>query len=156
MRTRTGRSCGPPVRVFSSRWARVQAPGSLAIGALALLLLLSAAQAVEPPRASLPDSEYHFGKVVRGTVVEHDFTLGNDGAAVLELSRASMNAPLLATRLPRNVQPGSQTLLRFRLDTATLEGPFDGQIILSLNDPRLPEARLTFAGQVVPGVEVSP
>jgi len=131
-------------------------PVSLVLPALAVLLVLTDAHAMEPPRAALPGTEFHFGKVVRGTVVEHDYTLINEGAALLELSRASMNAPLLATRLPRNVQPGSQATLRFRLDTSTLEGPFDGQITLFLNDPVLPEAHLTFEGEVVPGVEVSP
>jgi hypothetical protein len=63
--------------------------------------------------------------------------------------RASMTSPILATSLPRNVEPGSQAALRFKLDTSSLEGPFDGQILLFLNDPETPEVRLAFEGEVV-------
>ena len=131
--------------------------------ALALLLLLSDLPApvsdLPAPalqRASLPASTYQFGKVVQGTVVEHEFILKNEGTALLELSRASMTSPILATSLPRNVEPGSQVALRFKLDTSSLEGPFDGQILLFLNDPDTPEFRLAFEGQVVRSIEVSP
>lgn len=124
--------------------------------ALAMLFLLSDLPAPAQQRASLPTSTFQFGKVVQGTVLEHEFTLRNDGTALLELTRASMTSPILATSLPRNVEPGSQAALRFKLDTSSLEGPFDGQIILFLNDPVTPEVRLAFEGQVVRSIEVSP
>ena len=124
--------------------------------ALAMLLLLTELPAPAAQRATLPASSFQFGKVVQGTVVEHEFTLRNDGTALLELSRASMTSPILATSLPRSVEPGSQVALRFRLDTSSLEGPFDGQITLFLNDPVTPEIRLAFEGEVIRSIEVSP
>jgi hypothetical protein len=51
--------------------------------ALAMLLPLSELQAPAWHRASLPASTFQFGKVVQGTVVEHEFTLRNDGTALL-------------------------------------------------------------------------
>ena len=124
--------------------------------ALAILLLLSELQAPASLRATLPASRFQFGKVVQGTVVEHDFILKNEGAALMELSRVSMTAPILATSLPGNVKPGSQVSLQFKLDTSTLEGPFEGQILLFLNDSDNPEVRLAFEGQVVRSIEASP
>jgi hypothetical protein len=124
--------------------------------ALAMLFLLSELAAPTPRRASLPASTFRFGKVVQGTVVQHEFTLRNDRTALLELSRASMTSPILAIRLPRNVEPGSQVALRFTLDTSSLEGPFDGQILLFLNDPVTPEVQFAFEGQVVRSIKVSP
>jgi len=124
--------------------------------ALAILFLVSELQAPAPLRAIVPVSAFQFGKVVQGTVVEHEFILRNDGTALLELSRTSMTSPILATRLPRNVEPGSQATLQFKLDTSSLEGPFDGQILLFLNGQDNPEVRLAFEGQVVRGIEASP
>jgi len=124
--------------------------------ALAMLLLLSELQAPASLRAVMPASRFQFGKVVQGTVVEHDFILKNEGTALLELSRASMTAPILATSLPRNVEPGSQVSLRFKLDTSSLEGPFDGQILLFLNDSDNPGIWLALEGQVVRSIEASP
>ncbi|MCI0410950.1 MAG: DUF1573 domain-containing protein, partial [Acidobacteria bacterium] len=124
--------------------------------ALTILLLLSEPQAPASLRAIVPVSAFQFGKVVQGTVVEHEFILKNEGTALLELSRASMTSPILATHLPRNVEPGSQVTLQFKLDTSSLEGPFDGQILLFLNNQDHPEVRLAFEGQVVRGIEASP
>ena len=125
------------------------------LAVLAFLVLVEA-RAAEAAKATVPDPAFDFGKVVRGAIVEHAYTLRNDGAAILELYRVSMRAPLIATRLPREVRPGTEAVLRFRLDTSSLEGPFQARILLSLNDPALPEAPLTSEGEVVPGVEVSP
>jgi uncharacterized protein DUF1573 len=123
---------------------------------LAMLLLLSELQAPASHWAVLLASSFQFGQVVQGTVVEHQFILKNNGDALLELSRVSMTSPILATSLPRNVEPGSQVALQFKLDTSSLEGPFDGQILLFLNDPVIPEVRLAFAGQVVRSIEAWP
>ena len=124
--------------------------------ALAILLLLSELQAPASMRAAVAASTFQFGKVVQGTVVEHEFILKNDGTSLLELTRTSMTSPILATSLPRNVEPGSQVTLRFKLDTSSLDGPFDGHILLFLSGPDNPEIRLAFEGQVVRSIEASP
>jgi hypothetical protein len=67
-----------------------------------------------------------------------------------------MTSPLLVTRMPRELAPGGEGLIHFKLDTAALRGPFKGQITVFLNDPDLPEADLSFEGVVIPPVEVSP
>jgi len=108
------------------------------------------------PKAVFPETRFDFGRAMYGSVVEHDFVLRNAGSAVLRIEKATMTSPLLVTRMPRELAPGGEGLIHFKLDTAALRGPFDGQITVLLNDPDLPEVDLSFEGVVIPPVEVSP
>lgn len=124
-----------------------------------LLCALSSLPAVaraDAPKAVFRDPGFNFGRTMHGSVVEHDFSLKNEGSAALKIVKASMTPPLVVTRMPRELAPGGEGTIHFKLDTATLRGPFKGQIIVFLNDPDLPEAELSFEGVVIPPVEVSP
>lgn len=130
---------------------------ALAIGGVAPSTEVAAPKAPEAvPRAAIDPAPFRFGKALRGTDVEHEFVLRNLGSAPLHLLRARMTPPLSATRMPASIPPKGEARLRFRLATATLDGPFDGLILLEVDDPSQPELRLAFEGSVVPMVEVSP
>jgi hypothetical protein len=117
---------------------------------------LPAVAAVEAPKAVFRETHFDFGRAMYGSVVEHDFWVKNDGSTALKIVKASMTSPLLVTRMPRELAPGGEGVIHFKLDTAALRGPFKGQITVFLNDPDLPEADLSFEGVVIPPVEVSP
>jgi hypothetical protein len=123
-----------------------------AITCLLGALLLGAAA----PRAVVREGRYDFGSVVRGAVIEHEFVVHNDGDAPLRVRRARMTAPLVATRMPAEIAPEHDGTLRFALDTGAVRGPFDGRIVVSLDDPSLPELVLPFEGEVVSRLEVAP
>ena len=110
----------------------------------------------DEPKAVLPDPQFDFGRVLTGSVVEHDFVLKNDGSAALRTIKASMTAPLVVTRMSQEVSPGGEGTIHFALNTAGLRGRFIGHITVFLNDPDVPEAQLIFEGVVIPPVEVSP
>jgi len=127
--------------------------GTVFIG---LLSALPAVAGAEAPKAVFRQTRFDFGRAIYGSVVEHDFWVKNEGSAALKIVKASMTSPLLVTRMPRELAPGGEGLIHFKLDTAALSGPFKGQITVFLNDPDLPEADLSFDGVVIPPVEVSP
>jgi uncharacterized protein DUF1573 len=127
-----------------------------ALGVLVVGLWVPIAEGADAPKAVLPDVAFHFGKAVRGAVIEHEFVVRNEGGSPLTIHAVHMTTPLRVERLPREIVPGGEARVRFRLGTADLEGPFDGQVAILLNDPRLPEARLTFTGHIVPPVELAP
>jgi hypothetical protein len=127
--------------------------GAVFIGLLSALPAVASAQA---PKAVFQETRFDFGRAMYGSVVEHDFLLKNEGSAALKIVKASMTSPLLVTRMPRELAPGGEGLIHFKLDTAALRGPFKGQITVFLNDPDVPEADLSFEGVVIPPVEVSP
>jgi len=121
-----------------------------------VLSALPAVAGAEAPKAVFQETRFDFGRAMYGAVVEHDFWVKNEGSATLKIVKASMTSPLLVTRMPRELAPGGEGLIHFKLDTAALRGPFKGQITVFLNDPDLPEADLSFEGVVIPPVEVSP
>jgi len=108
------------------------------------------------PRAVFSEARFEFGEVLSGAVVEHDFALRNTGSAPTRIEKVSMTTPLLVTQMPQEVAPGGGGRIHFKLDTASLEGKFEGTILVYLNDPALPQARLSFSGHIVPAIELSP
>ncbi len=123
--------------------------------AIALLSGVSPQAEASEPKPVCVESRFQFGRVVRGTLVQHDFVVENRGTGPLIITHITMTAPLTATRLPR-VAPGERGSIPIELDTSAIDGPFDGQIILFLNDTATPEIRLSFAGEVFETVELSP
>ena len=110
----------------------------------------------EGPKAVVPEARFEFGEVTAGAVVEHDFIVKNEGSAPLVIQKVSMTTPLLVTRMPRQVAPGAAGSIHIKLDTANLAGKFEGAIQVFLNDPALAQAELSFAGRIVPAIELSP
>ena len=123
---------------------------------LLLLVLQSVAWPADGPKAVMPETRFAFGTAIRGAGIEHAFVLRSEGSAALRILEIRTTAPLLLDRMPAQIEPGAEIKLLVRLDTSKLSGPFDGEILISLNDPALPEARLVFEGRVVPPIEVSP
>ncbi len=107
------------------------------------------------PKAVATESRFDFGRVVRGTLVQHDFVVENRGNSPLVITRISMTAPLIVKRLPQ-ISPGQRGDIPISLDTSSIDGPFDGEVILFLNDPVTPEMHFSFAGAVFETVELSP
>jgi hypothetical protein len=126
------------------------------LGVFLVGLWVPMAEGAEVPKAVVPDVAFHFGKAVRGTVVEHAFVVRNEGGSPLTIHAVQMTTPLRVEQLPPPIGPGGEARVRFRLGTAGLEGLFAGQVAMLLNDPRQPEVRLTFTGHVVPPVELAP
>lgn len=123
---------------------------------LLLFVPLTGALSADAPKAAFPETRFAFGKVPKGTAVEHEFVLRNEGGAALRIMGIRTTAPLELGRMPAQIEPNAEIRLRVQLDTSKLSGPFEGQILITLNDPALPEARLVLEGRVVPPIELSP
>ena len=124
-----------------------------------LLLLLAtspAPAALASPHATFLQTSFQFEKVRSGAVFEHDFVVKNEGDVALRILRVEMTSPLLVTRMPALVAPGTEAQIRIRLDTSGLHGRFQGEIHVLMNDPDLPDANLSFAGEIVLPVEFLP
>ena len=103
-----------------------------------------------------PQTSFQFGRALTGTVLEHEFLLKNDGSTPLRIANVLLTSPLVISSMPASIPPGGETTIRVRLDTSGLRGNFPGRINVLLNDASLPEAVLSFEGQIVPLIEVSP
>ncbi len=108
------------------------------------------------PKAVFPQTAFDFGKVIGGKLLQQEFKLSNQGDAPLRIRKISMTAPLRLAGIPKEIPPGGEAGILFKLDTSLVRGLFEGKILVFLNDPNLPEMRLTFEGRVISTVEVSP
>lgn len=128
-------------------------PSGITVG-----VLLLAANIRPAPSARFSETEFQFGKVLRGTVVEHTFALQNDGTGPLQIQQVRVSAPLELTSVPVDIPPGEEGEFAVSLPTGKLHGSFDGKMEIQFREPRLPHARLRFAGEVFSRspIEVSP
>lgn len=132
---------------------------------LALVLGLATpacARPVEPDAAAGPvdtadtaDTRFHFGTVIQGGAVEHDFRLRNDGTAPLRIVGVQLTPPLQLARMPAVIPPGESGLLRLSLDTSRIEGEYQGQLLVMLAGTNEPRA-FSVEGKVTPSIEILP
>ena len=110
------------------------------------------------PKAVFPTMSVNFGKVIQGAPVEPEFVVKNNGSAVLQIQKVNLTAPVkvLVTKMPSQIPPGSEGVIRLKLETTGIEGEINGEVSVSLNDPSLPEAQLELRGKVVGPIELSP
>jgi Protein of unknown function (DUF1573) len=129
----------------------------VSLGLIAALLLGGSwALAVDRPGVTFPEPVFDFGRAARGDVIEHEFVLRNEGTVPVRIEKASMTPPLLATRMPGAIAPGATANIATRLDTSQLQGPFQGELVVYLDDPSQSQIVLSFAGEVVGAIEVDP
>ncbi len=108
------------------------------------------------PRVLLAESGYDFGSVLYGSQIEHGFRIKNQGPGPLRLSSLRLTPPLESKRMPLQIPPGDEESIILSLDTSGLMGPFDGEAVVNLSDPTLPEIRFAFKGTVKPPIELLP
>jgi hypothetical protein len=126
-----------------------------------LAVLLSAtlspgAAAADSPRVAVSQTRFQFGRILAGATLDHEFVLKNVGISPVKIGRVDLTAPLVVTRMPVWVAPGTESKITVRLDTAGLRGRFLGEVHIILDDADEPEATLAVVGEIVPRVEVSP
>ncbi len=117
---------------------------------------LSSVSGADLPKAVFSETRISFGIARQGTLIEHEIMMKNEGAAALRILGIRTTAPFLIDRMPAQTAPGAETSLHVLLDTSKLSGHFEGEILISLNDPAMPEASLMFDGRIVPPIELSP
>lgn len=93
---------------------------------------------------------------MRGTVLEHAFTVVNQGAAPLRFDRIRLTPPLRPSLLPREIAAHGEAVVRVKLDTRTLAGEYEGVVLVSFKDAAGSDVRLTFTGRVFVPLEVVP
>jgi Protein of unknown function (DUF1573) len=131
------------------------------VATCAILLLAAAlsspvAAAPDSPRATVSHTDFQFGRVLSGPALVHEFVLRNNGVTPLRVLRIQLTTPLVVTKMPAVVAPGTEAPIDVKLETSGLRGLFTGTIQILLEGSELPEITLTIAGEIVPLVEISP
>jgi thiol-disulfide isomerase/thioredoxin len=103
------------------------------------------------------DPVKEFGTIWAGPVLEHSFTIKNEGNAPLEITKIKPSCGCtIAGKYPQKLEPGESGEFPFKLVSSTLRGKFDKSITITSNDPEKADLQLSMRGEVKQYVEVAP
>ena len=108
------------------------------------------------PRAVVTETEHDFGVVRQGERLAHTFVIHNEGAAPLTISRIDLSLPGTKTRFRKTVPPSESAQIVMEWDTSTVQGEFEAQAVVHLNDPLQPNVSLTLKAVVKSAIEFVP
>jgi hypothetical protein len=111
----------------------------------------------QPPQIVLAESSFDFGRVPRGTVVEHRFAVRNAGGLRLTIDKLRSACGCVAAASPApSLRPGASGTVDVRYDTARDAGPESRSVTVYSNDPQQPVITLTLTGEVMSDIEADP
>jgi uncharacterized protein DUF1573 len=108
------------------------------------------------PQVVVVDGDFDFGRVLTGTLVEHQFVVKNERGVPLVIDEVRLTPPLTLVGAPASVAAGSQGVVQVRLDTSRVTGLFEGRIALSIANADERNINLSFTGTVYQTVEAVP
>ncbi len=96
------------------------------------------------PVLNFSETQYDFGKIAEGKVVEHTFKFQNNGKAVLKISDIKTSCGCTAALVSNEkIEPGEEGTLKVELDTKNRKGKMSRTITITSNDPKEPKKVLT-------------
>ena len=120
-----------------------------------LLLWASGAGIVRAQQNTVIHTDFNFGRVLQGTPVEHQFAVKNERTVPFVVDAVRLTPPLTLVKAPTTLTPGTEGIVRVRLDTSRLLGLFEGRIVISPDSGGDP-ITLTLTGTVYRTVEAVP
>jgi hypothetical protein len=117
----------------------------------------SALAQVAAPRLALAETEFDFGTVEQGSIVEHSFEMINKGEAPLKVTKLHPDCGCTAVTLDSDtIAPGAQTAIKVSFNTAGFQGSKVKTIRIYTDDPQQTSAVLVIKGTIRPDVQVEP
>ena len=110
------------------------------------------------PRVEAIDPVYDFGKVYRGTVVQHTFTLRNAGDDVLKIEGIQKDCGCTVAKIEQQaILPGGEMDVDVKINTIGLdEGPLEKSVRIQTDDRGEPETILTMRGELMVTARMDP
>jgi len=102
------------------------------------------------PSLELPKTQFNFGKVIEGKVVDHTFTFINNGDATLSIKEVKTSCGCTVALLSKKeLAPGEEGTLKVELNTANRSGKMTRNITIISNDPKEPQKYLTIYAEIL-------
>jgi hypothetical protein len=113
--------------------------------------------AKDGPIAEVPETNFNFDRIERGTSMNHKFKIRNVGDAPLHLEVVSTTCKCTVGDLEKNnIPPGEETDVELEWTAKTAPGPFRHGATLESNDPRHSRIELVVEGDVVESTVMQP
>ncbi|RMD85529.1 MAG: DUF1573 domain-containing protein [Candidatus Dadabacteria bacterium] len=128
----------------------------LPIVILAVLRAVAFAELISP-KIELDSTQYDFGKVTQGEVVEHTFTIKNSGKKILRIIRVTPSCGCTVAKIKKTLlAPNETASLKVRFDTEGFMGNKVKTVTIYSNDPDSQVVVLTIKGVVLSDLETEP
>src|SRR4030067_3357442 len=102
------------------------------------------------PSLELPKTQFDFGKVTEGKVVDHIFTFKNTGSATLTINEVKTSCGCTAALLSKKeLAPGEEGTIKVELNTANRSGKMSKNVTIISNDPKEPQKYLTIYVEIL-------
>ncbi len=110
------------------------------------------------PKVESIDPVYNFGKVYRGEIIQHTFTIQNVGDAPLSIKGVQRDCGCTGATIDKEwLMPGEELEVDVRLNTSTLEeGELEKSVRIETDDPGEPETILTMTGKLLVTARMDP
>ncbi len=116
------------------------------------------AQQREQPSILVENPVFDFGAVPQGKIVEHVFTVKNQGNAPLRIRQIRTTCGCTVGNVTkRTIPPGETSALSIRFDTKGRQGPQSKSVFVRSNDPKQPTLTCKVVGSILKaGLSVEP
>ncbi|HIE11306.1 MAG TPA: DUF1573 domain-containing protein, partial [Kiritimatiellae bacterium] len=119
--------------------------------------LLNGAEPQRAARIVCDEPVYDFGERDNREVVEHTFTIRNEGEATLEIRRVRSSCGCTVVQSSsQSIPPGGSAQITARFNLRGRRGPQHKTITVESNDPRQPRLLLHLQGTALQEMNVSP
>lgn len=109
------------------------------------------------PRIQFDSQTYNFGRVLSGTLVNHDFVFTNTGDATLEITGVMPGCGCTTIgQWTHKVEPGKTGVIPIQFRTANYNGPVVKTPSITCNDKRHTTVRFQLHGTVFRETEITP
>lgn len=113
--------------------------------------------AAPAPAIACDEPSFEFGERDNSEVVEHDFTIRNDGNVTLVIKKAKPSCGCTVANISsRDIHPGESAIITTKLNLNGRDGKQHKTIDVESNDPLKPHFKLTLTGTAVASITVSP
>lgn len=125
------------------------------------LLILLGLVLLDTPLGALADeaqatATHDFGRVLQGTPVKHSFRVENPREEPFRLARVDKSKGIQVEGAFAEISPGATAALTVSLDTRTLEGSYQGVVMLYGEGAQTPHSTWVLTGEILPPVSVKP
>jgi hypothetical protein len=111
------------------------------------------------PRLTFVTNQYHYGRVIKGTLVKYVFIASNAGDQTLEISKVTPGCHCTTAgdwSKAHKIEPGKTAEIPIQFDTGAFSGDLTRNITVTSNDKLAPVQQLTLQGTIWNPIEVTP
>lgn len=112
---------------------------------------------VKKPEIFFENPDFNFGKIYRGSKIDHVFKFENHGNETLEIKKVKPSCGCTAAILSQNtILPGNTGEIKATFNSGSYNGKVKKTIAVLSNDPDTPSHKLTISGEVIEEITIKP